>query len=364
MHEHGRTAGAVAGFTPRKLRPFAELAAQRGLDVDRLLAVHGASRALLEDPEARLSRVTCIAIMKELFVALCDPHVGLHAARYFVLADMDLLGFLAEQHATVLSAIEAIVGYAGLIGDASRAQLVAARGRVTLEQWVVGAPPQLPELADYQIASSHRGVCILAGCEVTPCAVELARPRPTGADEYRSFFGAPVVFGAERGRLVYAETDLRRPRASGNPRLAQLLSEQIEQRRLRIQPGLDMRERARRTLRAQLDQGATSLNALARDLWMSERTLRRRLEAIGCSYRELVDEVRRERLFELLDSGEAHALGVGGLAHRLGFDDPTAFARAFRRWTGTAPSSYLRGGNSAAPHAPAMTAYKPPSNDG
>lgn len=352
---------AVAGFAPRKLRPFLELATLRGVAVEPLLAAHGTSLAAIEDPETRLPRIACIAIMKQVFGALNDPQVGLQAAQCFVLADMDLLGFMAEQQSTVLAALEAVVGYASLIGDASRARLLREPGRVILEQWIEGSPPQLPELADYQIASSHRGVCLLAGKNIAPLRVELARPRPRAAGAYRAFFGAPVTFDAARGRLVYPQGPLQLPRVHGNARLGQLLAEQAEARRARLGPPHDLLERAGQLLLAQLEAGAPSSHALARSLWMSERSLRRRLEEAGKTYRSLLDAVRRDRALALLAQRD---LGVAELARRLGFTDPSAFARAFRRWTGSTPSSYRRSGNSCAPQAPDAAAYKPPSSAG
>jgi AraC-like DNA-binding protein len=72
---------------------------------------------------------------------------------------------------------------------------------------------------------------------------------------------------------------------------------------------------------------------------MSERTLRRRLRESGVTYRALVDAVRSERAIALADRGE-HS--VTAIAQLSGFADATAFARAFRRWTGSAPQAYLR----------------------
>jgi AraC-like DNA-binding protein len=71
---------------------------------------------------------------------------------------------------------------------------------------------------------------------------------------------------------------------------------------------------------------------------MSERSLRRHLSEAGTSYRELVDDVRKERALCLLEAEQS----ISSIAQHLGFSDATAFARAFRRWTGRAPHTHLR----------------------
>ena len=70
------------------------------------------------------------------------------------------------------------------------------------------------------------------------------------------------------------------------------------------------------------------------------RTLRRRLAAEGVSFRALRDEALRERAVELL---RRPGSAIAEVAFVLGFSDPTAFHRAFRRWTGVTPQAWRRG---------------------
>jgi AraC-like DNA-binding protein len=80
-----------------------------------------------------------------------------------------------------------------------------------------------------------------------------------------------------------------------------------------------------------------SLVQVARRLRLSPRTLVRRLGARGTSFRDLVAEHRRRRAAELLLQPE---LSIGEIAERLGYRDPTNFARACRRWFGFSPRAY------------------------
>lgn len=336
MHEHA----PVLYNTPRKLRPFLELATRRGLDLSPLLAAHDTSLAAMSHPDTRLPRAQLVAIMRELLARLNDPLAGLHAAEHFELEDLDLLGYLAQQCATPLQALEALVGYAPLINDASRASLSRDGGEVALSQWLDGDPAQLPELTDYMMASSHMGVCRLAGTRISALRVELARAKPASPEHargYRQFFGGPVAFGVARSRIVYAQAALSQPLAHGDRRLALLLHRQAEARLARSQRPANLREQVTQRLLEQVRAGRPDPDALARSLRMSARTLRRRLLAIGCSYRELLDEVRHREALQLMHKGE---LAVGEAAQRLGFEDASAFARAFRRWTGLSPSSW------------------------
>jgi AraC-like DNA-binding protein len=192
------------------------------------------------------------------------------------------------------------------------------------------------------IASSHVALSLLAGERLSTLRVELARPKPNRSDQLRAyarFFGGPVSFRAPRSKLVYAQAALLRPIAGCDLRLAVLLRQQAEARLERCERPATLREQVSQWLRAQLCAGQPDPEALARAFHMSGRTLRRRLSAVGCSYRELLDEVRHEEALRLMQSAE---IAVSEAAHRLGFEDASAFARAFRRWTGVTPSQLKR----------------------
>jgi len=87
------------------------------------------------------------------------------------------------------------------------------------------------------------------------------------------------------------------------------------------------------------DQPIARLPTLAKRLAMSERTLKRRLQAHGTSYSRLVDSARRERAITLL---LVPSVTVQRVATSIGYTDPANFARAFRKWTGQTPSNYRR----------------------
>ena len=88
-----------------------------------------------------------------------------------------------------------------------------------------------------------------------------------------------------------------------------------------------------------LAAGDCGLGVVARRLAMSERTLQRRLREHGTSYESVVDDARRQLALQYLNGGGHTA---GDIASRLGFADRSPFIRAFRRWTGTTPSAFLR----------------------
>jgi AraC-like DNA-binding protein len=87
----------------------------------------------------------------------------------------------------------------------------------------------------------------------------------------------------------------------------------------------------------ELNGGNVGAAYIADRLHLSERTLRRRLQAEGTRHKKLVEEIRQELATRYLESSD---LGVADIAFLLGFSQAAAFNRAFRRWTGKTPGEY------------------------
>ena len=96
-------------------------------------------------------------------------------------------------------------------------------------------------------------------------------------------------------------------------------------------------------IRASHPSPVPSGDEVATRLSISQQTLRRRLAADGTSLRGVRDQVLRDAAITALVDGDE---SIGELSIRLGFSEPSAFTRAFRRWTGNPPSAY-RAGNAA-----------------
>ena len=103
--------------------------------------------------------------------------------------------------------------------------------------------------------------------------------------------------------------------------------------------------RCRASLLEQLSSGELSEEEMAQQLHMSRRTLQRKLADAETTYQQLVDETRRDLALRYIENPH-HS--ITDITFMLGFSQQSAFTRAFRRWTGTAPSEYRLRGTTAA----------------
>jgi AraC-like DNA-binding protein len=120
------------------------------------------------------------------------------------------------------------------------------------------------------------------------------------------------------------------------------LQETLRQLASRLELGAagdDLELALRARLRTLLPEGKADAGSIARTLGLSERTLARRLQETGKTYRGVLDSFREAEAERLLAAGKA---GLSDVAFRLGFSDQTAWNRAFRRWKGMSPTEWLQ----------------------
>jgi len=128
----------------------------------------------------------------------------------------------------------------------------------------------------------------------------------------------------------------RAPAPAKNPFLA-LLGEVAKAFEARVTPPPKsaFRREVERHLEPMLEAGSVRIDQVARALGCSRQTLYRRLKAEGITFAQLLDGLRRRLALRLV---REQGLSVKESAWRLGFSDPAAFSRAFKRWTGKSPS--------------------------
>jgi len=172
----------------------------------------------------------------------------------------------------------------------------------------------------------------ITGTDISPQRVELPVPQPKDTSEYRRYFGCAVEFDRPIARVSSKRESLNLPCKAPDPTLVAYLDELAA---IKMNPLEDREERmsdaVRRTLWSMLPGGRPDLWRTAAELEVSVRTLQRRLGEEGSSFSKVLDELRRDLSNELLAD---RSLSVAEVAFMLGYSEPSAFQRAYRRWWG------------------------------
>ncbi|HEY3685861.1 MAG TPA: AraC family transcriptional regulator ligand-binding domain-containing protein [Streptosporangiaceae bacterium] len=309
-------------------------AAARGVGLPRILRGTGIGARDLADPDTLVEAHQELALIRNLIAELGDPPgLGVETGALYHLTAYGIWGFTLISSATMREALRVGGRFRELTFAFSDVRMACDGLRLTLRISGGTVPADVRRFATERdcaaLLAMHRE---LFGADEVPLhQVRFAGPPPTSTEPYRTFFRAPVAFDADVTELVYDAEFLDRRLPQANEHTAAICAEQcrrlLDQRVRRPHGGTARAVRERLLSRGGVDDG---IEATAAALHTTSRTLRRRLVAEGTSYRTLTEEVRRTLADDLLSKGQT----LSEVSHRLGYSEPSSFARAYRRWTG------------------------------
>lgn len=205
---------------------------------------------------------------------------------------------------------------------------------------LVGTDDPYHLLSDFLLMFVHRFSGWLIGTRIALRLVELPYPQPENAAEYDLIFGAPIRFDARRPALEFRSTVLNLPIVRNERDLEAYLQHSPADLLARRDYGTTLADRVRRILERGLHGDWPTAADVAMRLAISPQHVRRLLREEGTSLAGIKEELLRDAAIAGLARGET----VAALSARLGFSEPSAFRRAFKRWTGTPPSAYQAAG--------------------
>jgi AraC-like DNA-binding protein len=318
-----------------------ERAPKLGVARDTLLRDAKLDERQLRDPSGRIPLAAIARLWRSVASHVQDPTAGLRVGADIHVREFGIVGYAMAFSSTVASALTRVSRYSRILSNA-HALIMETAGEAT---WV--RLDMQPELRAFRLAVDYRLAAVLSACReiaaspIAPLLVQLPYRRPPDVKEYVRFFDGPLEFSSLGAALLFRNDDLARPNALADNKLTSYLDRLAEQVLASVGGEGTLRERVRRALWSELSEGVPALPRLARTLGMSDRTLQRQLREEGTTFAALLTELRREMAPPLLLDGR---LAVSEVAFLLGYEDPSAFRRAFHRWFGRSPRAYRRAG--------------------
>lgn len=331
-------AGYTAAVIPTTiLAVIAQLADADGVAVEPWLAGLGLSRAQIDNASVRVSYRQASLIIKRALRTVPHGGFGLTVGSHQSSGTFGIMGLAMMTARTFGEAVAIGVEFAEITGALMDVELdMADTGEAVLV-----ARPRFAEdeilafLCEELFASTLNLARSLVGPAFRPERLELTYPPPPHAAAYRRLFGCRVDFGARHNRMVVDARWLERRLPTHHPVSAQQALAICRDQAANIRRQSEVLASVERILRRNLADPPV-LGDVARALNLSERSLRRHLAQSGRSWRTIREQLRSERALELLSAG---SLGIAAIANEVGYSDAREFRRAFKRWTGRAPTA-------------------------
>lgn len=264
---------------------------------------------------------------------------------------------------TLEQALRRALRFLGVVLEDPSGELVIRDGLAEIELTDKGEARSAFAYRTYWILL-HGITCWLVGRRIPIRRVDFRCAEPPQGADYRLFFGAPVQFSQPASRLAFDRAVLKLPIVRTEQALKQFLRGAPANILVRYRYDAGLAASVRKRLRQATPSGWSGFSELAAQMKMSPSTLRHRLQSEGQSYAGIKDEIRRDLAIEMLLNGKS---SVAEIAAQLGFSEPSAFHRAFRKWTSKSPAAFRRetGLVAALPESPEIgrKCHKIPSRD-
>ena len=319
---------------------FRRLLEAHGLDAVGIARRAGVDLAATPAPGERHGVDKIDAVLRLAIPLIRDPAFGLQAARCWHPSELGVLGYAWLSSSTLRTGLERAVRYSRLVGERGAIEIEDIRQGLKVRFWARrGNPAAVPVAAVFVdiVMALLLDLCRMnAGASLRPVAATLRRKKPDPADAYERFFGCPVQFGVEENAFVLATRDADRQLPSANRQLAAVFDRMLIEELARLDKA-DVVSRCRAAVLEHLSSGEGTEEDTAKELYMSPRTLQRKLAEANTTYVQLVDDTRKDLALRYIEDPRR---SVTDITFSLGFSQPSAFTRAFKRWTGLSPSDY------------------------
>jgi len=324
------------------VRGLMELAVSKGASRAELAKRSGIDLEDLQDVDRRIAFAKYVALMRAGKELAGDPALALHYGEVNDMSEVSVVGLIAYACETMLEAMVQVNRYGRLVVEFDGPQDRFSVKRKDGGFWAVDNrdnPDEFPELTESTFA---RMICAPRrfGVSQLAKAVHVTHPAPVYRAEYERIFGAPVTFDAGWNAVLLDEKWLNHKIALQPRYVFGILSEHADALLKSLENSKSTRGRVESLLMPVLHKGEASMDAVAEKMGLSRQTLFRQLKAEGTTFEKVLDDLRHQLALQYL---RGKKVSVNETAYLVGFSEPAAFSRAFKRWTGVNPREVKRG---------------------
>jgi AraC-like DNA-binding protein len=312
---------------------------RRGLPDAALLEGSSVDVAALANLRATIPTAEWVALLVRAIELTGDPALGIAMGETWSLSMLQVVGQLVVSCRTMREALSVFERYRSLLGNNSSWQLVERDDTAWLYcDHALTHPVAAHVSMEAVLTLTYRIGRGFSGHGAAADEAWFSHAEPAYAAQFARVFDCPVRFGQPRNALVFARRALDYVGAHNDETMRELLRTSADAL-LRERQAEGLTDRVRALLRYEQDMTRMNVRQIASLLHMSVRALRRRLGAERTSLTSLLDEARLRVAQRELSRPDA---SIKVVAHQLGFSEPSAFHRAFKRWSGQTPAQFIK----------------------
>jgi len=322
----------------KSLQPALDVLGSLGFARRTCLKGTGILLSQLDNPESRITFQQELAFYRNALRLTGDPLIGLKLGEPYIPQRYGLFGYALLSVPTLRRALNLAVNF----GQLTFSFFSFEFGENDTEAWfeMKDPPPIERDLQDLYLDRDMAAAVVdfsaIMGRTIPLRAIWLAHGGHGRRQDYRDYFRCTVHFSRYPSRLVFDPALLDETLPQGDLETSRFFREQCRMLLARLESESRLTDDVRMILLARPGE-FPGIDEVAQRLYMSTRTLRRRLSDEGHSFRELLDAVRFQLACQYL---EDTTLPLAEISSLVGYSEPGNFSHAFSRWSGMSPRVY------------------------
>lgn len=318
-------------------------AVRKGADLQVLCAEMDLTPEQLEQTDLRADLRQCVRVWEVAIRHTGDALLGLHLGEASSPALAGMVGFLMESSPDLHRAFQHVQQFNKLITNATEFTLDIRGDEFCyfiepVPAWRMASEDSAHQVVTHSMSGAIHIIKMLSGKTIYPTRVLLRIAKPADIQEYIRVLKCEPSFNQEHNCIVFRQRDMQLPVIGYNPVLNRFFKELLEKELIKTQQQASFAAEVRRAILQNFNHVLPQLADIVQYLHVSPRTLQRKLQEEGTSFQQIFDAVKLELATGMLKNP---TLTVNEIAYKLGYAEPSVFRRAFKKWTGTSPKSYM-----------------------
>ncbi len=313
----------------------------KGVDSGKLLAQADIDPEVFSDPEGRIRVSKLTQLWKLATEATQDEAFGLSVPSFLQPTTFHALGFSLMVSASLKEAWVRMQRYYKVVSDVLEVEIEEYADESALCYIRIPGQDYAEEAIDAFISTLLKLSTAILNDNIQPTKIEFERAQPRDLSPFVASFPCRITFGCGHNKIYYRNSDLNTPLPSANREIA-LKNDEVVQDYLSRLLKQSLAKQVTEKMIASLAMGDPNQDIIASELHMSSRQLQRRLKDENTSFRQLLENVKKGLAQNYLNRSQ---LSMIEIAYQLGFQDPSNFTRAFKRWYGLSPLAFRQESN-------------------
>lgn len=332
-------------FSGRFLLNIIEFAVLQGADREALLLLSEHTPEQLCEEDRRVSSEIYNRLIEQAEVLTGDALIGLHMGEQLNLTAAGLISQITQTSSTVREALEYCCTFASLGCRALALSLEEEQNHFKLRLhpdplWLQQSPRGVRQTIDGYIAFTLREFHTLTRQKYFPLAIHYAAAPEQGAEEYFRVFNCDIRYHQQEYAIFFDKAQVNLPVITSDYDLLRVLVMHANQKVAAIQQNQGFYASVKQSIVKMVKPEFPTLQQVAANLNVSARTLQRKLKEEGHTFKNILEELRKDFALSYLKDP---SLSINEIAYLLSYADATAFIRSFKRWTGQSPRQYRLG---------------------